>query len=231
MTLSFPVLPMKAAMGTLPTEPSAESPVDVIGGNAGAWAYEMKWDGYRTIVFVDDGTVRLQSSSGRDVTNRWPEFANLASSVNAETAILDAELLVFDDDNRPSFELVQRSGIGSDREAVLHIFDVLSVEGTDTIELPYLDRRRLLDVLVEPSLNWLVPGHRVGDGAELLAATAAQEMEGVIAKRVDSTYRPGTRTNDWIKVKNRVVVDLVVGGFTEGSGNRSSTFERRHRKS
>lgn len=224
MTLSFPVLPMKAAMGTLPTEPSAESPVDVIGGNAGAWAYEMKWDGYRTIVFVDDGTVRLQSSSGRDVTNRWPEFANLASSVNAETAILDAELLVFDDDNRPSFELVQRSGIGSDREAVLHIFDVLSVEGTDTIELPYLDRRRLLDALVEPSLNWLVPGHRVGDGAELLAATAAQEMEGVIAKRVDSTYRPGTRTNDWIKVKNRVVVDLVVGGFTEGSGNRSSTF-------
>jgi bifunctional non-homologous end joining protein LigD len=224
VTLSFPVLPMKAAMGTLPTEPSAESPGDVANGGAGDWAYEMKWDGYRTIVFVDGDTVRLQSSSGKDVSERWPEFAGLATSVNAQTAILDAELVVFDDDSRPSFELVQRSGVGSDREAVLHIFDVLSVDGTDTTGLPYLDRRQLLDALVESSPNWLVPAHRIGDGAALLAATAAQQMEGVIAKRTDSIYRPGTRAKDWIKIKNRVVVDLVVGGYTEGSGNRSSTF-------
>lgn len=217
---------MKAEMGTLPAEPlpSAES-AGAGGARApAAWAYEMKWDGYRTIIFVDGVTVRLQSSSGRDVTDRWPEVANLASSINARNAILDAELVVFDDDNRPSFDLVQRSGAGSDREAVLLIFDVLSVDGTDTIELPYIDRRRLLGALVEPSSNWLVPAHRIGDGEELLAATAAQQMEGVIAKRTDSIYRPGTRTKDWVKVKNRVVVDLLVGGFTEGSGNRATTF-------
>ncbi len=214
MTLSFPVLPMKAAMGNLPADDAGE----------GDWAYEIKWDGYRTIVFVDGDSVRLQSTSGKDVSDRWPEFIELPASVNAGTAILDAELVVFDDDGRPSFELVQRSGVGSDREAVLHLFDVLSVDGTDTVGLPYLDRRRLLDGLVEPSPNWLVPAHRVGDGAELLEATAAQQMEGVIAKRTDSIYRPGTRAKDWIKIKNRVIVDLVVGGYTEGTGNRSSSF-------
>jgi bifunctional non-homologous end joining protein LigD len=211
VTLSFPVPPMKAAIGTLPPDD-------------GNWAYEIKWDGYRTIVFVDGDTVRLQSTSGKDVSERWPEFAGLAASVNAQTAILDAELVVFDDDGRPSFELVQRSGVGSKREAVLHFFDVLSVDGADTIGLPYLDRRQLLDALVEPDANWLVPAHRIGDGGALLEATAASQMEGVIAKRTDSVYRPGTRAKDWIKIKNRVIVDLVVGGYTDGAGNRSSTF-------
>ena len=211
MTLSFPVLPMKAGMGTLPPDD-------------GDWAYEIKWDGYRTIVFVDGDTVRLQSTSGKDVSERWPEFAGLAASVNAQTAILDAELVVFDDDGRPSFELVQRSGVGSEREAVLHFFDALSVDGADTIGLPYLDRRRLLDALVEPDANWLVPAHRIGDGGALLEATAASQMEGVIAKRTDSVYRPGTRAKAWIKIKNRVLVELVVGGYTDGAGNRSSTF-------
>ncbi len=188
------------------------------------WAYEIKWDGYRTIVFVADGRVRLQSTSGKDVTDRWPEFEALADAVNTTEAILDAELVVFDDDGRPRFELVQQSGRGSDRQAVLHVFDVLSIGGTDTIGLPYLDRRRLLEELVEPGPNWLVPAHRIGDGAALLEATAAQHLEGVIAKRVDSTYRPGTRSKDWIKVKNRRRVDVVIGGYTAGSGNRESSF-------
>ena len=131
---------------------------------------------------------------------------------------------MFDDDGRPNFGLVQQSGVGTDREAVLHVFDVLSVDGTDTIGLPYLDRRRLLDALVEPGDNWLIPAHRVGDGAALVAATAAQQLEGVIAKRIDSLYRPGTRSKEWIKIKNRIVVELRVGGYTAGSGNRAGTF-------
>ena len=202
---------MKAAMGTLPA------------ADAG-WAYEIKWDGYRTLIFIDGQNVRLQSTSGKDVTQRWPEFSDLAGSVNATTAILDAELVVFDDEGRPNFGLVQQSGVGSNRESVLHIFDVLSVDGTDTIELPYLDRRRLLNALVESSDNWLIPAHRVGDGAALVEATAAQQLEGVIAKRVDSVYRPGTRAKDWIKIKNRSVAELVIGGYTEGAGNRAGTF-------
>ncbi len=210
MTLRFPVAPMKAAMGSLP--------------DGDDWAFEIKWDGYRTIVHVTERAVRLQSTAGHDVTARWPEFAGLAASVNATDAILDAELVVFDDDGRPSFELVQNSGVGSNRQAVLQLFDVLSVGGTDTIDLPYEDRRRLLEQLVEAGSNWVVPSYRIGDGEALLEATRVQGLEGVIAKRLGSTYRPGTRSKDWRKVKNRRRVEVTIGGYTDGSGNRSSTF-------
>ncbi len=213
MSLGFPVLPMKATMGSTGAVPDGDD-----------WAFEVKWDGYRTIVHIVDGAVRLQSTAGHDVTGRWPEFADLAESVNARSAILDGELIVFDDDGRPRFDLVQRSGVGSDRQAVIQFFDVLQIDGNDTIDLAYLDRRRLLDQLVEPGDNWTVPSFRVGDGAALLAATAEQGLEGVIAKRVDSRYRPGARTKDWRKIKHRTLVELAIGGFTPGTGNRSDTF-------
>ena len=213
MSLRFPVLPMKATMGSTGAVPDGDD-----------WAFEIKWDGYRTIVHVADGRARLQSTAGHDVTERWPEFAGLADSVNARSAILDGELVVFDDDGRPRFELVQRSGVGTDRQAVIQFFDVLQIDGNDTIDLPYLDRRRLLDQLVEPGDNWTVPSFRLGDGSALVAATAEQGLEGVIAKHVDSRYRPGARTKDWRKIKNRTLVELTIGGFTTGTGNRSDTF-------
>jgi bifunctional non-homologous end joining protein LigD len=207
MTLRYPVPPMKAAIGTLPTDD-------------GAWAYEIKFDGYRTLAFVDGGGLRLQSTNLLDVTAKWPEVGGLPSCVHAGTAILDGELVVLDDDGRPRFELIQRH----ERQAALYVFDVLSVDGNDTIGLPYEDRRRLLADLVEPGSNWAVPGHRVGDGAALLAATVEQGLEGVMAKRLGSTYQPGKRTPNWRKVKNRVTAEVVIGGFSAGTGNRASTF-------
>jgi len=209
----FPVLPMKATMGSTGAVPDDDG-----------WAFEVKWDGYRTVVHITDGVPRLQSTAGHDVTDRWPEFATLPASVNATSAILDGELIVFDDDGRPRFDLVQRSGVGSDRQAVIQFFDVLQVDRTDTVDLSYLDRRRLLDQLVEPGDNWTVPSFTVGDGQALVAATAKQGLEGVIAKRVGSRYRPGARSKDWRKIKNRTTVQLTIGGFTAGTGNRSDTF-------
>ena len=205
--LTFPVAPMKAGIGSLPHDDER-------------WAYEIKWDGYRTLAFVDRGTVRLQSSRLHDVTANYPELAGLPDGVHAGTAILDAELVVLDDDGRPQFNLVQRHT----RPAVLFVFDVLRVGDHDTIELPYEDRRRLLDQLVEPGGHWSVPGHRIGDGAALLEATDQQGLEGVMAKRLGSTYVPGKRSANWRKVKNRRRVDMVIGGFTAGEGNRSGAF-------
>ena len=162
----------------------------------------------------------MQSSNLLDVTAKWPELGELAEGVHADRAILDGELVVLDDDGRPRFELIQRH----ERQAAFYIFDVLSIEGQDTIELPYEDRRRLLADLVDPGDNWMVPAHRVGDGAELLEATVVQGLEGVMAKRLGTTYQPGKRTPNWRKVKNRTKVEVVIGGYTEGTGNRSSTF-------
>ena len=198
---------MKATLSTLPPDD-------------GNWAYEIKWDGYRTLAFVNDGRVRLQSSNLLDVTAKWPELGDLADGVPAGRAILDGELVVLDDDGRPRFELIQRH----ERQAAYYVFDVLSIEGQDTIELPYEDRRRLLNDLVEPGDNWMVPAHRVGDGAELVEATIARGLEGVMAKRLGTMYQPGKRTPNWRKVKNRTKVEVVIGGYTEGTGNRSSSF-------
>jgi bifunctional non-homologous end joining protein LigD len=134
--------------------------------------------------------------------------------------VLDGELVVLDDDGRPRFDLVQRH----ERPAAFFAFDVLMVDGHDTIDLAYEDRRRLLDQLVEPGDHWAVPPQHIGDGEALLAATDAQGLEGVMAKRLGSTYRPGTRSTDWLKIKHRRRVEVAIGGFTAGAGNRASTF-------
>jgi bifunctional non-homologous end joining protein LigD len=211
MTLSFPVQPMKAAMGSLPPETEDDS-----------WAYEIKWDGYRTLLFVDvaSQSVRVQSSSGLDATGTYAELGGIWRDVNADTAILDGEIVVFDASGRPSFEALQRH----DSQVVFHAFDVLSIDGHDVISLAYEQRRELLSNVVEPGSNWTVPSYRVGGGAELLAATAESGLEGVIAKRLGSTYQPGKRTPNWRKVKNRVRVEVVIGGRTVGGGNRSNSF-------
>jgi bifunctional non-homologous end joining protein LigD len=207
MSLRYPVSPMKAAIGNLP--PDDEN-----------WAYEIKWDGYRTLAFVDRDQTRLQSSNLIDVTAKYPELSEFAGSVNASSAIVDGELVVLDADGRPSFELMQQHAT----QVAFYVFDVLSVDGNDTISLPYEQRRELVTGLVEAGPNWMVPAHRVGDGAALVAATVERGLEGVMAKRLGSTYVPGKRTPNWRKVKNRYPVEVVIGGYSPGTGNRTSTF-------
>ncbi len=205
---TFPIKPMKAKLGTLP-------------GDDERWAYEIKWDGYRTIAFVDASSgVRLQSTSGLDRSERWPQVGALADAVNASRVVLDGEMCVLDDDGKPRFELIQRS----DRPAVFHLFDVLEIDGHDLTAMPYENRRSLLEGVVESGPNWIVPAYRIGGGAELLAATASAGLEGVMAKRLGSPYRVGARSDDWRKIKHRRRIEVVIGGFTAGTGNRAATL-------
>lgn len=206
-TLRFPVEPMKAVLGDLPVDDDE-------------WAYEIKWDGYRTLAFIDDGALRLQSSSGRDVTATYPELEGLAAAVNARSVILDGELVGLDDQGRPRFELIQRH----ENAVAFYAFDLLSVNGEATISLGYEQRRSLLGNVIEPGSHWAFPAHHVGGGRQLFEAAADQELEGVMAKRLGSTYQPGKRSANWRKVKVRRGAEVIIGGFTAGSGNRSSTF-------
>ncbi|MEY2445289.1 MAG: bifunctional non-ous end joining protein LigD [Ilumatobacteraceae bacterium] len=207
MTLRYPVVPMKAAIGNLP--PDDEN-----------WAYEIKWDGYRTLGFVDGGRTRWQSSNLIDVTAKYPELADFGASVNAPSAIIDGELVVLDEEGRPSFELMQQHAT----QVAFYAFDVLSIDGRDTISLQYEMRRELLAGLVEAGQNWMVPAHRIGEGEALVAATVERGLEGVMAKRLGSLYVPGKRTPNWRKVKNRRTVEVVIGGYKPGAGNRETTF-------
>lgn len=208
--IGFPTQPMRAVLGSLP-------------GDDEHWAYEIKFDGYRTLAFVDGGRVRLQSSNSIDVTHKYPELRALAGSVNSDEAVLDGELVVLDDVGRPRFELIQRHGIG-DRQAAFYAFDVLQLNRHETIGLPYEQRRALLAELVEPGQNWAVPSHRIGGGAELYASTLERGLEGVMAKRLGTTYTPGKRTPHWRKVKHRRRDVVVIGGWSDGTGSRSSSF-------
>src|SRR5215216_5322532 len=163
------IVPMKAVTGPLPSPAEDDS-----------WAYEIKWDGYRVITFVEDGTVRLQSSNLLDLTSRWPEVAGLARDVHASHAVLDGEMVALAPNGAPRFELLQRGEV----PATYVIFDVLSIDGRDTTGLAYEDRRRLLTGLVTPGDHWIVPAHHVGGGRALRDAAKEQRLEGIVAKRL-----------------------------------------------
>jgi bifunctional non-homologous end joining protein LigD len=208
-------LPMKATAGELP--------------EGDGWVYEVKWDGMRAVVSVEDGHVRLQSANGKDATVSFPELDELGHSLGVGSAVLDGEIVAFDDAGRPSFSrLQQRMHVGDRRAAAaraevvpctLALFDLLALDGRSLIGLPWSERRRLLEDLVEPGPHWQVPAvHH--DGRSLLDAATANELEGIVAKRVDSIYRPGGRTREWVKVKVRRRQEFVVGGWAPGKGNR-----------
>jgi bifunctional non-homologous end joining protein LigD len=211
------IAPMKARTGTLPED-------------EGAWGYEVKWDGIRTILFADHGLVRLQGRNFSDFTPRYPEVRALARELGARRIVLDGEVVAFDEEGRPSFERLQtRMHLASesavrrrmaDIPATYVIFDLLYLEGRTTISLPYEDRRGLLEELELEGPAWRTPGYHRGEGGALLDATERLGLEGVMAKRLDSPYEPGRRSSAWIKVKNVCSQEVVIGGYTPGAGTR-----------
>lgn len=207
---------MKATSGTLPT--------------GDGWTYEVKWDGMRALGFIDGGRLRLQSVNERDVTASWPELVGLPDAIPATSALLDGELVATDAEGRPDFgRLQQRMHVADPAEARRRmedvpvsfiVFDLLHLDGHDLTGLPLRDRRRLLDTLLEPAPRWRIsPLH--DDGEALLTAARERGLEGVVAKRLDSRYDPGTRSRAWIKVKVRRRQELVIGGWLPGEGSRA----------
>jgi bifunctional non-homologous end joining protein LigD len=200
---------MKAVAGNLPI-------------NDDGWAYEVKWDGYRTIAWVAGGSLMLQSSNLIDVTSKWPSLGELAQHVNADSAVLDGEVACFDENGRTRFEWLQQGT----KPVTFVIFDVLGINGHETMGLPYEQRRALLSSLVEPGGPWLIADYVTGPGkgAELAEFTRAAGAEGIVAKRLDSTYVPGKRATTWRKIKHRHEQEFVIGGYTTGTGARSTSF-------
>jgi bifunctional non-homologous end joining protein LigD len=192
------------------------------------WAFEMKWDGMRVLLAVEGGTLTLTSRRGNDATSRFPELRPLADALGSVEALLDGEIVALDDDGRPSFEALQpRMQVGSatvarrlaaERPTVCMLFDVLWLDGHSTCALPYTDRRQLLDQLALAGPAWQTPAATIGNGTAVFAAAKELGMEGVVAKRLDSTYQPGRRSDAWRKVKTTLGQELVVGGWLDGNG-------------
>jgi bifunctional non-homologous end joining protein LigD len=196
------------------------------------WGFEIKWDGIRALVYSQPGTFRIESRNLRDLTAQYPELRRLGRALGSHEAILDGEIVALDEKGRPSFErLQQRMHLTSDAvikrrakdvPASLVVFDVLFLDGEVLLDLPLAERRERLESLGLEGASWRTPAIHHGDGAALLAATAEQGLEGLVAKRLDSPYEPGKRSSCWIKVKNFRRQELVVGGWGEGEGRRAN---------
>lgn len=221
--------PMLATTGTVPRRD-------------GVWAYEVKWDGVRVLATVRDGGVRLRSrprgaSAGNDVTGRYPELAELAGvrmpGLDADGPfVIDGEVVMFDDDGRPSFQALQHRmhiadpaearRLAAERSVVFVAFDLLWTPSGSCVDLTYDERRAMLLALEFTGERVLVPSAELGPPDDFIEFCRARRLEGIVAKRRDSRYRPGRRSDHWVKTKFSRSQEFVVLGWTEGTGARSA---------
>jgi bifunctional non-homologous end joining protein LigD len=210
--------PMLAKPGRLPREDER-------------WAFEVKWDGVRAIAYWHAGHLRIEGRKLNDIGSRYPELHPLGRQLGAREAVLDGEIVAFDEHGAPSFELLQKRMHLTSEDVIRRlsqaapvtymIFDLLYLDGHLVTGLPYRERRSLLERLELSGPAWQTPANHVGDGASFLAVTAEHGLEGVLAKRLDSPYRAGGRGGEWLKIKNVGRQELVVGGWLPGKGRRS----------
>ena len=193
------------------------------------WLFEIKWDGYRAIAFIDEGRVRLVSRNQNDLSAQFPELAGLAKFVKARRAILDGEIVALDDEGRPSFSLMQqRTGFRAGkarlarREGVpvmYYAFDLLYLDDFDLCRTPLERRKQLLQEHLTASAIVRFSDHYPEKGIALFAAAGQKGLEGIVAKKRASFYEE-TRSRDWLKIKITQRQECVVGGYTDPEGSR-----------
>ncbi|HEX9122898.1 MAG TPA: non-homologous end-joining DNA ligase [Actinomycetota bacterium] len=198
------------------------------------WRFEPKLDGIRCLAYLSTDLTRLVTRTGRDVTPQYPELHMVHELVNQVNAVLDGEIVAFDEDGKNSFEtLQQRMNLSNEREikriakqipVALVAFDLLWLDGRDLTEQPLELRRELLEAVVEEDQRLHLVTFVDGEGERLVEAARTLGLEGVVAKRKGSRYHPGRRTPDWRKIKLTNTQDCVILGWTPGQGGRAGTF-------
>ena len=211
------IVPMMARLGPLPDDDER-------------WAHEIKWDGVRAIAHSEPGRLRFHSRNLHDITPRYPELSRLNRALSHHRAILDGEIVALDAEGKPSFGALQRRmhltsesqvrRLAKEAPVTYMIFDLLWLDGHSLMALPYTERRARLAELELEGPRWRAPEYVAGRGADMLAATEAQGLEGIVAKRLDAPYEPGRRSPCWVKVKNVDRQEVVVGGWMPGEGRR-----------
>jgi bifunctional non-homologous end joining protein LigD len=196
------------------------------------WLFEVKWDGHRCLANLGTST-RLTSRTRRDMTAQFPELIDMHRQLAARNAVVDGEIVALDRDGRPSFERMQDRFHRTPEELARNkgrvpvqflAFDLLWLDGQPLLELPLHERRaRLVEVLVETRdirLSQVVEGA----GTAFFEQVKSLQLEGIVAKRAASPYRPGTRSHDWRKIKALCLQDCVIVGWTPGKGGRAATL-------
>ena len=194
------------------------------------WLFEIKWDGYRAIAFIEDGKVRLVSRNQNELTGRYPELKDLPEFVKAKTAILDGEVVALDAEGRASFSLMQqrtgfrpgghRAAAKADVPVLYYAFDLLYLDGYDWRRMPLEERKGKLKLILMPGDSLRYSDHYPQQGKALFEVAQQNKLEGILAKKRNSCYEE-RRSREWLKIKIRHRMECVVGGFTEPEGTRA----------
>jgi bifunctional non-homologous end joining protein LigD len=194
------------------------------------WLFEIKWDGYRAVAFLENGEARLVSRNQNDLTPRYPELKDLPQSVKAKTAILDGEVVALDEQGRASFSLMQqrtgfrphgrRGATNADVPVLYYAFDLLYLDGYDWRKMPLAERKKKLHSIVEVGDSLRYSDHYEREGKALFEVARTKGLEGILAKKRDSIYQE-RRSSEWLKIKITHRVECVIGGYTEPEGSRA----------
>ena len=192
------------------------------------WLFEIKWDGYRAVSFLQDGKVRLVSRNQNELTGEFPELNELSKLIKAKNAVLDGEVVALDEQGRASFSLMQqRTGIrkggrrvGARRELqiVYYIFDLLYLDGFDLRRVALEQRKQVLAQIIAPSELVRYSDH-FPQGLALFEVAKQKGLEGILAKKRASHYEE-RRSREWLKIKVTQTIDCVIGGYTDPEGSR-----------
>ena len=193
------------------------------------WLFEIKWDGYRAVAFIEGGKVRLVSRNQNELTPQYPELITLPKFVSAKTAVLDGEVVALDDEGRPSFSLMQqRTGFRARGHRttpkggitiVYQAFDLIYADGYDLRRVALEDRKQALSTLLSPDAMLRFSDHYPENGKALFEIARDRGLEGIVAKRRNSCYEE-RRSSEWLKIKITRRVECVIGGYTDPEGSR-----------
>ena len=194
------------------------------------WLFEIKWDGYRAVAFIENGKVRLVSRNQNELTARYPELKDMAQFVKGKNVILDGEVVALDDEGKASFSLMQqrtgfrpggkRATAKADVPVLYYAFDLLYLDGEDWRKVPLEERKRKLQSIVKTGDSLRYSDHYEEQGKSLFEVARSKGLEGIVAKKRESVYEE-RRSREWLKIKIRHRVECVVGGFTEPEGSRT----------
>ena len=180
------------------------------------WIYELKWDGYRMLSNIENGNVQLYSRNGISFNTKFSEILQDLQQIPHDV-ILDGEVVVVDKNGKPKFQALQNYDSNTSGQLRYYVFDLLYLNGHSTLQLPLIERKSLLPDILEDLQNTFYCDHIKGMGAAFYKKAIDNNMEGVIAKKADSEYSPGTRSENWLKIKTVESQEAIICGFTDSN--------------
>ena len=184
------------------------------------WIYEIKWDGYRAIAETGGGEIKFYSRNGLDFRERFPGIVQALKKIKHQ-AILDGEVVLLNEKDLPDFQKLQHYETNLNYPLVYYVFDLLELNGKNIEHLPLIERKKLAKQLLKKNPVIRYCDHVEENGIGFLDTTKERGLEGIIAKRKDSEYARGTRSREWLKMKNVQSTEVVIAGYTEPKGGRS----------